>query len=166
MWHIRTLEYILVINLINVIYVIKDLVRMVAYRNTLEYILVMNLINVIYVIHTGDEPYKYDICDKGFSQNDNLQKHIRIHTGDKPYKCDICVLSRKITYRNTFSLINVNKGFSQNGSLQKHIRIHILVINLINVIYVAKCLVGMITYRNTLEHILVINLINVIYVAK
>jgi len=39
-----------VINLINVIYVVKDLVRMVAYRHTLEYILVINLISVIYVV--------------------------------------------------------------------------------------------------------------------
>jgi hypothetical protein len=39
-------KHICCINLINVIYVIKDLVRMVAYRNTLEYILVINLINV------------------------------------------------------------------------------------------------------------------------
>jgi hypothetical protein len=36
----NTLEHILVINLINVIYVAKCLVRMVTYRNTLEYILV------------------------------------------------------------------------------------------------------------------------------
>ena len=39
---------------------------------------------------------------------------------------------------------------------------HILVINLIHVIYVVECLVGMIAYRNTLKHIQAINLINVI----
>ena len=50
------------------------------------------------------------VCGKGFSQNSNLQNHIRTHTaitGDKPYKCDIC-----------------GKGFSKNSNLQKHIRTH------------------------------------------
>jgi KRAB domain-containing zinc finger protein len=49
----------------------------------------------------------YSICGKGFSQNGDLQNHIRIHTGDNPYKCDVC-----------------GKVFNQNGNLQRHIRIH------------------------------------------
>jgi uncharacterized Zn-finger protein len=40
------------------------------------------------------------MCGKVYSQNGDLQKHIRTHTGDKPYKCDVC-----------------GKGFSQNGNL-------------------------------------------------
>jgi hypothetical protein len=32
------------------VYAVKDLVRMVAYRDTLEHIQVINLINVMYVV--------------------------------------------------------------------------------------------------------------------
>ena len=41
------------------------------------------------MIHTGDKPYKCDVCDKAFSHSNNLQRHAMIHTGDKPYKCDV-----------------------------------------------------------------------------
>jgi len=76
-----------VINLINVIYVVKDLVRILIYRNTLEHIQVINLINVIYVVNClvriiayrntleHIQPYYCDVCGKGFSGNSHLQTH-------------------------------------------------------------------------------------------
>jgi hypothetical protein len=60
-------------NLINVMYVVKNLVRIVTYRDTLEHILMINLTCDIHV------------CGKGFSRNLTYRHTlIRIHTGDRP----------------------------------------------------------------------------------
>ncbi|PWN49909.1 hypothetical protein IE53DRAFT_387843 [Violaceomyces palustris] len=59
--------------------------------------------------HTGDRPFKCQICSKRFSEPNTLQQHMRTHTQERPYRCDFP---------------GCGKSFSVAGSLTIHKRVH------------------------------------------
>ena len=56
-------------------------------------------------VHEGQKNHKCDLCNKAFSENRDLKKHIKcVHEGLKNHKCDIC-----------------DKAFSEPWKLKRHI---------------------------------------------
>lgn len=40
--------------------------------------------------HTGERPYKCEVCAATFVYPEHFKKHQKIHTGSKPFACEVC----------------------------------------------------------------------------
>lgn len=82
--------------------------------------------------HTGDTPFKCDICKKSFTRKEHYVNHYMWHTGETPHQCTVCGKKytrkehlanhqRSHTNENPFRCEICGKCFSRKEHFTNHI---------------------------------------------
>ncbi|EPQ32449.1 uncharacterized protein PFL1_00645 [Pseudozyma flocculosa PF-1] len=89
--------------------------------------------------HTGDRPFKCELCGRRFSEANTLAQHVRTHTQEKPFVCDhpgcgkaFSVSGSLTIHKRTHSGAKpfvckhpgCDKAFAESSNLTKHMRLH------------------------------------------
>jgi len=87
------------------------------------------------VVHSGDKPFKCDLCEKAFNRKDTLESHLASHSDLKPFMCSVCgkqfgrrhirdTHERRHKGEKKYPCTRCSKRFMSSQQLKNHIRVH------------------------------------------